>query len=170
MGEIIDLNQLLELRKRWRDEQKHIVFTNGCFDILHAGHVTYLKSARYMGSLLIVGLNSDSSTRRLKGEKRPIVPEKERAELLAALACVDYVVIFDDDTAVELVKYIRPDVYVKGGDYTLYPTEGSTTKPLPEGEIVDGYGGIVSIIPLVEGNSTTDIIGTILERYGSKCD
>ena len=133
-----------------------IVFTNGCFDILHAGHVRYLTAARAEGDVLIVGLNSDASVRRLKGPTRPVNPEADRAEVLGALRAVDAVTIFDEPTAAELIALVKPDVYVKGGDYTL--------ETLPEAAIVQRYGGRVAFIDLVEGRSTTGIIDRIRER------
>ena len=131
-----------------------VVFTNGCFDILHAGHVRYLAAARALGDVLILGLNSDASVRRLKGETRPVNSAEDRAEVVGALASVDYVVIFGEDTAEELIARVRPAVYAKGGDYTR--------ETLPEARIVESYGGEVAFIPLVEGKSTTGII----ERAG----
>lgn len=130
-----------------------IVFTNGCFDILHAGHVRYLRAAEAMGDFLVVGLNSDASVRRLKGEGRPIVPEADRAEVLDALRAVDIVTVFDEPTAEELVRLVKPDVYVKGGDYTV--------DTLPEAKIVQEAGGRVEFIPFVEGRSTTNVIERI---------
>ncbi len=130
-----------------------IVFTNGCFDILHAGHVRYLTAAESMGDFLVIGLNSDASVRRLKGEGRPIVSEADRAEVLDALRAVDIVTIFDEPTAEELVRLVRPDVYVKGGDYSL--------DTLPEAKIVQAAGGRVEFIPFLEGHSTTGVIERI---------
>ena len=127
-----------------------VVFTNGCFDILHAGHVRYLAAARALGDVLILGLNSDASVRRLKGATRPVNGEADRAEVVGALKSVDYVVIFGEDTAEELIAKVRPAVYAKGGDYTL--------ETLPEARIVESYGGEVAFIPLVAGKSTTGII------------
>ena len=134
---------------------QRIVFTNGCFDILHAGHVRYLAAARALGDVLILGLNSDASVRRLKGAARPVNDERDRAEVVGALQSVDAVVIFGEDTAETLIAKVRPDVYVKGGDYTR------TT--LPEAHIVEGYGGAVAFIPLVAGKSTTDTIRRMQE-------
>ncbi len=139
--------------QRLRAEGKQIVFTNGCFDILHAGHVRYLAAARAQGDLLIVGLNSDASVRRLKGPSRPVNPEEDRAEVLGALRAVDAVTIFDEPTAAELIALVKPQVYVKGGDYTL--------DTLPEAKIVQQYGGRVAFIDLVAGRSTTHIIEKI---------
>ena len=133
-----------------------VVFTNGCFDILHAGHVRYLAAARALGDVLILGLNSDASVRRLKGETRPVNSEADRAEVVGALASVDYVVIFGEDTAEELIAKVQPAVYAKGGDYTL--------ETLPEARIVEAYGGEVVLVPLVAGKSTTNII----EKAGRK--
>jgi rfaE bifunctional protein nucleotidyltransferase chain/domain len=140
------------------------VFTNGVFDILHAGHVRYLQAARALGDRLIVGLNSDASARALKGERHPIVPQAERAEVLAALACVDAVVVFDDITAEKLVAAIRPEVYVKGGDYAL---GAPGAKVPPEAAVVAAYGGRIEFIPFVDGQSTTNIVETILRRYAA---
>ena len=133
-----------------------VVFTNGCFDILHAGHIRYLAAARAQGDLLILGLNSDASVRRLKGETRPVNSEQDRAEVVGALAAVDAVVIFGEDTAETLIAKVRPAVYVKGGDYTR--------ETLPEARIVEAYGGEVALVPLVAGKSTTNII----EKAGRK--
>ena len=127
-----------------------VVFTNGCFDILHAGHVRYLAAARALGDVLILGVNSDASVRRLKGATRPVNGEADRAEVVGALTSVDYVVIFGEDTAEDLIAKVRPAVYAKGGDYTL--------ETLPEARIVESYGGEVAFIPLVAGKSTTGII------------
>ena len=133
-----------------REGGARVVFTNGCFDILHAGHVRYLTTARALGDVLILGLNSDASVRRLKGETRPVNSEADRAEVVGALASVDYVVIFGEDTAEELIAKVQPAVYAKGGDYTL--------ETLPEARIVESYGGEVVFIPLVAGKSTTGMI------------
>lgn len=133
-----------------------VVFTNGCFDILHRGHVAYLCAARALGDRLIVGVNTDASIRRLKGPGRPVNSENERAYVLAALACVDAVTLFDEDTPAELIDVLRPDVLVKGGDYTPDRVVGR--------EIVEAGGGRVVIIPYIEGRSTTGIIERIRER------
>lgn len=140
-----------------RQRGKRIVFTNGCFDLLHAGHVKYLQKARTLGDILVLGLNSDASIRRLKGEKRPLIGQQERADLLAALKCIDYVVIFDEDTPLQLIETLRPDILAKGGDYT---PDGVVGK-----ELVEEYGGRVEIISFVDGKSTTNVIETILARY-----
>ena len=127
-----------------------IVFTNGCFDVLHFGHVYYLQQARQLGDLLVVGLNSDASVKRLKGDSRPINGEKERAFVLAALSFVDYVVLFEEDTPGNLIKAVRPDVLVKGGDYALDQIVGA--------DFVRENGGTVTTIPFVEGFSSSQII------------
>ncbi len=132
---------------------KRIVFTNGCFDLLHAGHVRYLEAARALGDCLVLGLNSDASVRRLKGPGRPVNPACDRAEVVGALRAVDYVTIFDEPTAEALAALVRPDVYVKGGDYT--------PETLPEAKVVERFGGRVEFIRLVEGRSTTGVIGKI---------
>lgn len=133
--------------------KQKIVFTNGCFDILHAGHVRYLKSARCFGDVLILGLNSDKSVRALKGEDRPINGEQDRVEVMGALKPVDYVVLFDEATAESLIEEIEPDVYVKGGDYSI--------DTLPEAKIVASYGGETKLMPMVPGRSSTNIINRI---------
>ena len=142
-----------------RAEGKRIVFTNGCFDILHVGHARYLEQARTLGDLLVVGLNSDSSVRELKGDGRPLVPQDERSEMLAHLASVDLVCIFDESRPDALLEIVRPDIHVKGGDYRA--------ADLPEAAVVEKHGGKVVIMPLVEGRSTTNIIARVLEAYSS---
>lgn len=139
------------------------VFTNGCFDLLHLGHVRYLQEARALGDFLVLGLNSDESTRRLKGPGRPLIPQNERAEILAALACVDYVTIFPEPTAGPLVEYLRPAIYVKGGDYALVSgaPEVPDSSRLPEAAVVQAYGGIVRLIPYIPRHSTTELIAAI---------
>jgi D-glycero-beta-D-manno-heptose 1-phosphate adenylyltransferase len=165
MGQVIPLGQLEQLGERLRADRKKIVFTNGHFDLLHVGHLRYLQSAATLGDALVVGLNDDASTTRRKGPSRPILPQDERAELLAGLACVDYVAIFTEDTAKRAVELLRPDVYVKGGDYALTEADLAVGKqPLPEAEIVRGYGGQVRTIPLVPGSSTTAIEQRIVDR------
>ncbi len=142
---------------RLKAEGKKIVFTNGCFDILHAGHVRYLATARELGDVLVVGLNSDDSVRRLsKGPERPICSQDERAIVLSALSSVDYVTVFDEDTPYELIKKLKPDILVKGGDWPLDQIVGRN--------IVEAEGGHVTTIPFVEGKSTTDIIERIISK------
>lgn len=153
---IIDLAQLLPLVERAKAQGRRVVLTNGVFDILHVGHVRYLQAAKALGDFLIVGLNSDSSAARVKGRDRPVTPQDERAEVLGAVEGVDRVVIFDQDTAEELVAAIKPHLYVKGGNYTV--------AQLPEAAAVAAYGGEVRILPLTPGISTTDILRRIAER------
>ena len=141
--------EIASLAATWRACGEKIVFTNGCFDILHVGHVTYLEKARNLGKHLIVGLNTDASVRRLKGETRPLVHELDRARVLAALACVDAVVLFDQDTPTELIEKIRPDILVKGGDYK------------PEEVAGREYAGEVRIIEFEDGYSTTGVVEKI---------
>jgi len=156
MGKTVSLVRLKsELAAKRR--KKKVVFTNGCFDILHAGHVRYLKKARSLGDILVVGLNSDHSVRLIKGETRPIVPQKERAEVLSALECVDYVVLFNDATPEKLIKAVMPDVLAKGADWAARDIVG--------GEAVRKNGGKVARITLVKGRSTTNIIKRVLELH-----
>ena len=139
-----------------RRENKKIVFTNGCFDIIHAGHVRYLTAAKNFGDILVVGLNTDESVRRLKGNSRPINNQNDRAEVLLGLKAVDYVIFFGEQTAENLIAEIKPDIYVKGGDYTF--------ETLPEAKIVQSYGGRVELVNLVAGRSTSNVIQKILGR------
>jgi rfaE bifunctional protein nucleotidyltransferase chain/domain len=141
-----------------RAEGKRLVLTNGCFDLLHVGHVRYLEAARQLGDALAVGLNSDDSVRLLKGPERPITTEDERAEILAALRSVDAVTIFDEERATSLVEAVRPSVYVKGGDYSPDPDDPNF--PI-EGAVVLRLGGEVRVVPYVPGRSTTDTIRQI---------
>ena len=164
VSKIQSLAALLPVRERLRSGGRQVVFTNGHFELLHPGHVRYLQHARSLGDCLIVGLNDDAGTRRLKGPGRPLLNQDARAEVLAALACVDYVVSFAGDTAQELVRALLPDIYVKGGDYA--PDDGG--KPLPEAAIVRGYGGRVVLVPLVSGYSTTALIREIVARFASR--
>lgn len=156
-AKIKNLDALAALINGEKARGKTIVFTNGCFDLLHAGHVKYLQKARALGDLLVLGLNSDASVRRLKGEKRPLISEEERAHILAALNCIDYVVIFDQDTPLELITALKPHILVKGGDYT---PDGVVGK-----DVVESYGGRVELVTFVDGKSTTNIIDKVLERY-----
>ena len=156
MGEVIPGSEVAALGDRLRAAGRRVVFTNGHFDLLHVGHLRCLQAARSLGDALVVGVNDDRSTSRRKGPTRPLVPEAERAELLAGLACVDYVTIFGDETAAELVALLRPAVYAKGGDYAATTDEETAGRlPLPEAAVVRGYGGEVRILPLVPGRSTT---------------
>ena len=143
-----------------RRQGRTLVLTNGCFDLLHAGHVAYLEAARALGDVLVVAVNSDRSVRALKGPTRPFTPARDRAIVLAALACVDYVVEFDDDTAERLVQRLRPDIYVKGGDY-------ARDEPV-EAAVVRAYGGKVRILPFTSGYSTTDLVQRIISSREPK--
>ena len=158
---ILPRTELSRLSRRMRADGLRLVLTNGCFDLLHVGHVRLLCAARSLGDALAVGLNSDASTRRLKGPGRPITPEDERAEILAALAYVDHVTIFAEDTASDLVAQVRPTIYVKGGDYSADPSAPNFP---PEGRKVLPYGGEIRIIELVPGHSTSEIV----RRLGSR--
>jgi rfaE bifunctional protein nucleotidyltransferase chain/domain len=155
-SKIADLDTLLAQRALWRVGGKQVVWTNGCFDILHVGHVRSLQEARSLGDVLVVGVNSDASVRKLKGASRPIVPEAERAELLAALACVDRVLIFGEDTPTEMLARLQPDIHCKGADYAP-----PSTRPIPEAEVVRAYGGRVAFLTFTPGVSTTDIVRRI---------
>jgi len=155
---IKNLDVLAAIVETEKAKGKKVVFTNGCFDLLHAGHVKYLQKARSFGDLLVLGLNSDASVRRLKGDKRPLINEAERGHILSALDCVDYVVIFHEDTPLKLIETLKPAVLVKGGDYTPDSVVGK--------EIVESYGGRVELVEFVDGKSTTNIIEKILNNYG----
>jgi rfaE bifunctional protein nucleotidyltransferase chain/domain len=137
------------------------VFTNGCFDLLHLGHVRYLEDARALGDFLVLGLNDDKGVTLLKGPGRPLVPAVERAEILAALACVDYVTIFPEKTANAIVELLRPAIYVKGGDYTGAQAGEPDLARLPEASSVLAYGGAIRLIPYLPGHSTTELIAAI---------
>lgn len=173
---IIALNELLTLREAWRHAGQQCIFTNGVFDLLHVGHVHYLEQARSLGHVLVVGLNSDTSTRAIKGPTRPLLPEQERAYLLAALRCVDYVTIFAQQTAEALIAALQPDIYVKGGDYAA-PAHPAATEMadlavddvrLPEARIVRGYGGQVRLLPYRAGCSTTALIERIVKTHNER--
>ena len=151
MTKIVTLSKLKTILKS--HPRKKVVFTNGCFDILHYGHVKYLQKARSKGDLLIVALNSDRSVQRIKGDKRPVNTEKDRAAILEALACVDYVVLFDNDTPAKLIETLKPHVLVKGADWPKKKIIGA--------DIVLGRGGKVLTIPFVKNRSTTDLINKI---------
>lgn len=156
-AKIKSLEVLSALIAAEKNRGKRVVFTNGCFDLLHFGHVKYLQKARSLGDLLVLGLNSDASVRRLKGPKRPLIDQDERANLLAALDCIDYVVIFDEDTPLNLITSLKPHILAKGGDYSLDGVVGR--------DFVESYGGRVELITFVDGKSTTNIIERVLELY-----
>lgn len=153
MSKILDIDGLIRERALLRDSGKTLVFTNGCFDLLHPGHVRYLREARALGDALVVALNSDLSVRILKGEGRPILNLKERLEVIGALESVDYVTVFDEETPYSLIVQLLPDVLVKGGDWPLNEIVGR--------EQVEAAGGKVLSLPFIEGSSTTDIIERI---------
>ena len=153
---LIDTKDIEKFCEVLRKGGKKVVFTNGCFDILHAGHVTYLEKARSFGDCLVLGLNTDASVRSNKGPSRPINSELDRAKVVGALRAVDYVVLFGEQTAEALIAKVKPDVYVKGGDYTL--------DTLPEAKIVQSYGGHVEFVQMVAGRSTTNIIDKISQQ------
>lgn len=155
MAKVCTLDQLLKALQEARTRQQQVVFTNGCFDLLHVGHLRTLEWARRQGDLLVVGLNSDSSVRGLKGERRPLTPQQDRAELLAGFECVDYVVVFDEQTPLALLEQIRPEIHVKGGDYR--------PEDLPEAPLIWSYGGRVLVTPLIEGRSTTRLASLLDE-------
>lgn len=150
--------EILTIRKQLKEEKKKVVFTNGCFDVLHAGHVDYLNKAKAAGDVLILGLNSDASVKRIKGEKRPIVSEEERAFILSNLKAVDYVTLFEEDTPQEIISELIPDILIKGADWAIDKIVGR--------DIVEANGGEVKTISFVTDQSTTNIIQTIIERYG----
>ncbi|MBI2321137.1 MAG: D-glycero-beta-D-manno-heptose 1-phosphate adenylyltransferase [Chloroflexi bacterium] len=155
----VDLATACARRAEHAARGERVAATNGCFDLLHVGHVRYLAQARALGDALFVAVNSDRSARALKGPGRPLVSEDERAEILAALRCVECVVIFDEDTAEDVMAALRPDVYVKGGDYTR--------DRLPEARVVQAYGGEVRLLPLVAGRSTSQLIARIAAQAGA---
>jgi D-beta-D-heptose 7-phosphate kinase/D-beta-D-heptose 1-phosphate adenosyltransferase len=156
---IVGLNPLVDAVRNLQRAGKKVVFTNGCFDLLHIGHVRYLQEAQALGDALVVGVNSDASVRRLKGPGRPLTPAKERAEILAALACVDFVTVFGAATPLQLIRALGPDVLVKGGDWPVDTIVGR--------EVVEGRGGKVLAIPFVKNKSTTAVIRKI--KAGATC-
>jgi len=157
MGKIVNLDQLIRIRKRAKRDHQNVVFTNGCFDILHRGHLQCLKKAKSFGDLLIVGLNSDSSVKKLKGKGRPIMPQEDRAEILSSLGMVDYVCIFEEETPRKIIYALIPDVLVKGGDYKKKKIVGK--------EVVKSHGGRVFTVKEIKAKSTKNIINRIVARY-----
>jgi rfaE bifunctional protein nucleotidyltransferase chain/domain len=151
------LEEIKSIRSVLKDDNKKVVFTNGCFDLLHAGHIDYLNKAKALGDVLIVGLNTDSSVKRIKGDKRPIINEDERAEIISNLKPVDYVVFFDEDTPAELINELVPDILIKGADWKIDEIVG--------GETVLANGGEVKTIKFVNDQSTSKIIDLITSRY-----
>lgn len=158
MQHVISLEAFLPIRSQLKRAGKTVVFTNGVFDLLHRGHVEYLQKARELGDVLVVGVNTDDSVRRIKGSKRPILPQEDRAYLVGMLKPVDYVILFAEDTPENLIRAILPEVLVKGADYQIEEIVGH--------DIVLQHGGRVERIALIPGRGTTDIIETVLNRYG----
>ncbi len=151
---IPSLDEMIAVRKKFKEQGRTVVFTNGCFDLLHAGHIQTLAEARKKGDVLIVALNSDASVRGIKGDKRPIIPQEERCEVMASFECVDYVLVFDVPDPIPMLKRLMPDVLVKGGDWAHNQVVGR--------EVVEAYGGLVLQIPPREGRSSTNIIEKVL--------
>jgi rfaE bifunctional protein nucleotidyltransferase chain/domain len=150
------LDELVVCRDAWSRAGKIVVWTNGCFDLLHVGHIRSFRDAKALGDILIVGINSDASVRSIKGDSRPIIDQKDRAELIAALEVVDYVTIFDESTPVAALSRLRPDIHCKGAEYA----DGA--RPVPEQDTVLGYGGQIRFLPLHPGRSTTDLVDRIV--------
>jgi len=161
-NKIFNRENLMPILDGLRDKGKKIVFTNGCFDLLHVGHLRYLEQARKEGDLLVLGLNSDRSVRELKGPTRPLLPQEERAEMMAALSMVDYIVIFDERTPLHLIKELRPDILVKGGDWKREDIVG--------GQEVESAGGKVVVVPEIPGRSTSNLIAEIIRSSRSEVE
>ncbi len=160
MAAVVSVEEAGRLASGWRAQGKRLVLANGCFDLLHVGHIRYLQAARALGDALVVGLNSDDSVRRLKGPGRPVMPAAERAELVAAVTGVDAVVVFEEDSADSLIERLRPDVHAKGTDYTA--------RTVPERGTVEALGATVAIAGDPKTHSTKDLIATILTRFGGR--
>jgi D-beta-D-heptose 7-phosphate kinase/D-beta-D-heptose 1-phosphate adenosyltransferase len=160
MGAVLMRDKLIEIRQQLKKTGKKVVFTNGCFDILHRGHVDYLSKARALGDILVVGVNTDASVKRLKGANRPIVQEDDRAAVLAALAVVDFVCLFDEDTPHELIRALVPDILVKGADWSVSDIVGK--------DIVEAAGGAVHTIEFLPNRSTTNIIQKIIQTVAPR--
>ena len=160
MGRVVSLAELAVAMDAERAAGKRIVLTNGCFDLLHVGHIRSLRAARTLGDVLVVGVNSDASVQSFKGPDRPLVPDVERAEVLAAIESVDYVVVFEEPTAERLAGLVRPDVYAKGADYALTGASVDESR-LPEARVVSSNGGRTVLIPFVPGRSTTSLVKRI---------
>lgn len=174
MKQATALETLLHLRPTWQHNGQRLVFTNGVFDLLHVGHVAYLEEARTLGDILVVALNSDESTRAIKGPTRPLMPEPARAHVVAALRCVDYVTIFAQHTAEALLDALRPEVYVKGSDYARRDAPGQPDRQrvdesrLPEARVVRRYGGQVVLLPYLPGFSTSELLARICSMHESR--
>lgn len=156
-NKILPLSKLKDVVLRLKSAKKRIVFTNGCFDLIHWGHIKYLQDARKKGDILVVGINSDSSVKRIKGKNRPVINERDRVRLIAALECVDYAVLFREDTPLKLIGLIKPDVLVKGADWNKNNIVGK--------DIVLNNGGSVTTIKFIKGYSTSNLIKKIAERF-----
>lgn len=152
---IVNRTKAKAIAKKWRDDNKKIVFTNGCFDILHRGHVEYLRKAKLLGDILIVGLNSNKSVQRLKGKPRPYQDEQDRSIILDALEMIDLVVMFEEDTPLKLICELKPDILVKGGDYDFHSVVGASE--------VESWGGTVKIIPFLKGFGTSKLVEKIID-------
>jgi D-glycero-beta-D-manno-heptose 1-phosphate adenylyltransferase len=159
MGKFVNLEELISIRRQLKNDKKRVVFTNGVFDILHRGHVEYLIEAKALGDILIVGVNSDDSVKRIKDKGRPVVTEQDRAFVVANLSPVDYVCLFNDDTPYKLISALIPDILIKGADWQTNDIVGK--------DIVEKAGGVVKTIALTPGKSTTSIINRIIERFSN---
>lgn len=157
MGQTVTLTRLLSIRSKLKERGRSVVFTNGCFDLIHKGHLDYLKKSKSFGDVLIVAVNSDSSVRKVKGKGRPILPQKDRAEIIAALEPVDYVFIFNEETPLRVINVLKPDILVKGADYRLSEIVGARE--------MKSWGGQVKRVKLTEGRGTREIIQTILRDF-----
>ncbi len=157
---IFNRKKLIEKIKKLKRSGKKVVFTNGCYDLIHVGHIRLLQNAKKLGDALVVGLNSDKSVSRIKGPKRPLINQKERAEMLAALSCVDIVTVFNEDDPFNIIKDILPDVLVKGGDWKKGTIIGA--------DIVEAAGGKVRNVKYIEGKSTTNLVQKVVDSYGRK--
>ncbi len=155
INKLVTLEKLTQLFDQARSKRKQIAWTNGCFDIIHAGHVDYLERSKAYGDSLVVGLNSDASVKKLKGDFRPIFSELDRARVLCSIVYVDYVVIFSDKSPIKMIQMLKPDYYIKGGDYTI------DTIDQDERKVVEGYGGEIVLLPMVEGVSSSIIVEKI---------
>jgi len=153
---IVNRTEANVISEKWHEDHKKMVFTNGCFDVLHRGHVEYLRSAKLLGDILIVGLNSNESVQRLKGKPRPYQDEKDRSIILDAMEMIDSVIIFDEDTPLKLICELKPDILVKGGDYNFHTIVGAKE--------VESWGGTVKIIPFLKGYGTSKLIEKIINR------
>lgn len=160
VGRVVEWERLEREREGWRRAGLKVVWTNGCFDLLHVGHLRSLEAAKRLGDILVVGVNGDASTHELKGKGRPLMPAEERAELVAALAPVDRVVVFEEPTPEAALERLRPDVHAKGEDYA--------DRPMPEREVVESYGGVVELLPLVSGRSTSELVRRLREQDGGE--